>query len=371
MPEFIDFLLIFGKQTRAQDFHFSAFKKRTRLDPSTSQGPSHRLKIPELGWSGSDLQICYNMKSMEHSSQGDWPWSPRDCAINHTFDLVNIRTTWIMIKGNTLIQDRVRSAITFQSPAELSSFQTLGSAFASTLATHLIVSDWAAENWHHFISFIEARYHEIARRAMSDEIDVPPTIVREAGGAPFQKLKHTDTVKSANSLSSTITNGRTGTFDSLLSMRKEKALVSPPSANVEVGSKPHPSPATKGTLKVEFETRGQKEFSFGDSQALRHLHERAKEAVLILQLNMKIMSHLLQYYKTTLSSKRFPEAILQTCLDDFEIFQSRVESIGDDLHTQVLKLETLIENMTGCETLVRDSTVCIEKQLTVGSFTAF
>ena len=352
MPEFIDFLLIFGKQSRAQLFQFGAFRQRTRLFTSGFQSLPG-LKIPALGWSGRDLQLCYNLKSMEPSSQGGWPWSARDCAINHTFDIDSIRIIWIMIKGDALIQDRIRSATKNQSPAELSSFQSLDRAFASTLATHLIIIVWATENWEQFISFVEGEYHEISRRAVSNEIEIPPILVRDGASGSLPIPRRTSTEKSGKSIFSISSHARNKNFDSLSSFTK-KDMASPMQQviNPEIGLKHNIIPTAKGAMRVEFDTRGQQAFSFGDLQALQNLDDKAKEAILILRLNMKIMLQLVQYYETTMRSTHFPKPVSRNCHDEFDSFQSRIEGLRDDLQTYILKLETLVEYIASCKTLV-------------------
>ena len=354
MPEFIDFLSVFGKQTRARHFHFGAFKRRTRLGTSTRSSSSHGLQIPQLGWSGRDLQTCYNLKSMEASSQGGWPWSPRDCIVNHTFDVENVKTTWIIIKGNKLIQDRVLSAGKYQSPAELSSFQTLDRAFVSTFATHLLICDWAAENWEQFVSYVEDRHHDISRRVVSNEINIPPMFVRASGSSPHQNNKRTETDLSAKSAISGMSKLRTDTLESWLSiLKKDTALPSQLDANPEIVVKNNSSFPNKETMKVEFDTQGQDGFSFGDLQTLHDLHNKAKEAILILQLNIKVISQLLDYYRTTLRLEKFPKEIVQNSAEEFDYFQSRIEEMKGDFRTYILKLETLVDYNNGCEMLVR------------------
>ena len=291
---------------------------------------------------------------MEPSSQGGWPWSSRDCIINHAFDLENIRTTWVMIKGDALIKDRIESATKYRSPAELSSLQTLDRAFASTLITHLIVVFWASENWDQFISFIESKFHEISRRTVSNEIDIPPMIVKEIRSDPSPRSNRTETGLSPRSVTSGSFCRPPARIDSFKSMfKKSRDLLTQQDDYMETGLNHFSLPAIKETVRVNFETRGQQGFSFGDLQALHHLHDKAKEAILILLLNKKIMSQLSQFYRTTVGSSQFPVAISRSCKDDLKSFESRIEEIKDDLHSYVMKLETLVEYIAECKTLVR------------------
>ena len=355
MPEFIDFLMTFGRQSRARQFHRSACKSRTRLRTSRSlerQSSSASLRIPILGWSGQDLQICYNLKSMESSSQGDWPWSLRDCAVNHTFDLQITRVTWIMIKGNTLIQDRIRAAALYQSPAELSTFQTRAKAFASTLATHLLIFGWAAENWENFIDFIDEKHHEISRRAISDEIDIPPAIIRSDKSSSFQEFKQTHTDLSARSVTSGLSRIPHHTPESLTPiLKKDRGSLPITDAAWDAEAK-DVLPTTKKTLRVGFDSRGQQDFYFSDLQKLQFIQDKANEAILVLKLNTKVMAQIWDFYHIALPLQQV--STTGQCEEDLQVFTSRSQVLQDDLNTFVLKLETLATSIAGSKQLVSD-----------------
>ena len=359
MPEFIDFLMTFGRQSRARQFNRSAFRGQTRFPTSRSleyQSSSPGLRIPVLGWSGQDLQICYNLKSMEVSSQGDWPWSSRDCAVNHTFDLENTRVTWMIIKGNTLIQDRIRAATLYQSPAELSTFQTHAKALASTLATHLLIFDWAAENLQSFIDFIDETHHEISRRAVSYEIDILPSIIRSDKSSSLQAPKRTYTELSARSVTSGLSRTQNDMPESLAPILKKDNMSSPmPVAAWDAEAKESVLPTTKKTMRVDFDSRGQQEFYFGDLQKLQFLQDKANEAMLVQKLNCKVMAQISHFYHHALPLQQF--SITSQCEEDLKVFASRTEALQDDLNTFILKLETLVESITGSKQLVR-SPVC-------------
>lgn len=280
---------------------------------------------------------------MEHSTQGGWPWSPRDYIINHTFDLEIVRITWIMIKGNRVIQDRIGSAIRNQSPGELSSFETLDRAFVSTLMTHLIIGDWAAENWDEFVVFVESKYDEISRRVLSYEIDVLPVMAREPRGGSPTKFKRAGTGWSVKTLIPNLSSSGRATLSS--TKMTDIQLSSQSDTQFQAGSKLQ-------KIKEPMKVGGQEAFKFQDLQELHHLHERIKEAILILRLDMKIMHRLAQYFHSMLESEKFPALIAESCADDIDFFQSRLEGLQDDLHTHILKLETLVDYVAGCKVLV-------------------
>ncbi|CAG8972732.1 hypothetical protein HYALB_00008647 [Hymenoscyphus albidus] len=101
MPNFLDFVFPFGFQEYAEHFCFSGFREDSRL---FSEGG---LKIPELGRSGQEIRMCYSLKSVESSDRDSWPWSVRQTAIYHSFDVVTGKATWIVIKGSHLIRELI------------------------------------------------------------------------------------------------------------------------------------------------------------------------------------------------------------------------------------------------------------------------
>ena len=164
MPEMLDLLLPFGERKGARDFCTGGFYQRTRLSNSI-QG----LHIPERAWSGHGFQICYGLKSVERSeTQSHWPWSIRHCAIHHTFDVKTIRSTWMVVKGNRLIERRITSATGGRDTAEYSSYGTIEEAFAASLCTHLIMFDWSAESWRWYINYLEDEFEKNDNRCHSD-----------------------------------------------------------------------------------------------------------------------------------------------------------------------------------------------------------
>jgi hypothetical protein len=140
MPSFLDFVFPLGKQEYARDFHFSGLREESRL------GAKQRgLNIPELGRSGNEIRLCYNLRSVERSEgQLDLRWSIRQSAVYHSFDLKSGKSLWINVKDNKLIYNRMLEASILPS---ISKIESLSEAFSGSLATHLLLCDWSGENW--------------------------------------------------------------------------------------------------------------------------------------------------------------------------------------------------------------------------------
>ena len=140
MARFVDFLFSFGRQDYPKDFHFSGLYHETHL---SDDQPS--LSLSDLGRSGIDFKMCYNLKSVESSSsQPQFPWSVRQLAVYHSFDVVTGKSFWTMIKGDALIKRRIKAATEPSSHPNLDLSTALHS-FLVTLTVQLIIFDWCRE----------------------------------------------------------------------------------------------------------------------------------------------------------------------------------------------------------------------------------
>ena len=63
MPGYLDFISVFGIQSRPRDLRFSGFHEQTMLSNSR-QG---QMEL-DLGRSGRQYQLCYNLKTVECTS---------------------------------------------------------------------------------------------------------------------------------------------------------------------------------------------------------------------------------------------------------------------------------------------------------------
>ena len=362
MPEFIDFLLLFGEQEHAQDLFHSGFHQRTRLT-SWELSP----KVPERNWSGRDLQLCYSLKSVEHSgSQADWPWSIRHCAVHHNFDVENVRSTWVMIKGDDSMKRRLQSATSDRGLPDMSSFGTIDRAFSASLATHLILCDWSAENWRWYIKFLEENFADLTDSAIVMNADVPVGLATDWDRytvplrANTQKTNITLLSRASTSFRSFIS--RTRTLNSIeMNATEPKPLV--PMYKNSLGNMQPVPPGRKlnssqglRSPTIKLDKFGQRQFRFQDIQEVQDLEERANETVLILKLNLNVISQLTNHYKSLLESNELPQMISRGCLGDMVRFNRRIDGITKDIELQILRVESLLRLLADRKTLVSAST---------------
>ena len=362
-PDFVDFLSLFGRQSRPKHFHFSAFRKRIRLCSAISPVRNYTpgLKIESIGWSGRDISVCYNLKSVE-SSPWQWPWSIEDCAVSHSFDLEFSRSTWIIIKGDNNIKDRIMLAAKSNRPSGLTSLQPLDRAFAATLLNHLLLCDWAVEGWSCYTIFLEEKYHKISKKAVSNKLELP-LVVRPEGGGTVSQLKGSEAGLGTKSVKTAFSRARTRTFGALRSIKKKPFTPNPhQDADLEAGQDQRFPPGVR-KLAIEFETSGQESFSPDDLQHLQHIQDKASEAVLVLKLNLSVMAQMRQCYRKATSSPDFPSYITTSCAQDLGTFDSAVKGYEDAIRMSVMRLDTLIGYIRECKTLVRNHNWKLEPSL--------
>lgn len=167
MPSFLDFVFPFGKQVLPQDVHFSGLRENSQLEDHTNS-----IGLAQLGRSGTALQLCYNLRSVEPSNDNSLlPWSIRQAAICHQFDLKMGTATWIIIKANDLIKKRLFEAT--HSPSQIRPLSRSG-AFSATLDAHLLMCEWAGENWRWYFNDLEKEFQKLTGGVFATQAEKEP-----------------------------------------------------------------------------------------------------------------------------------------------------------------------------------------------------
>jgi len=340
MPAFLDFLFPFGQQLYAKDFHFSGFRYETRLSEADKA-----LELPALGRSGRNLQMCFSLKSVEPSKgQRDWPWSIRQTAIYHSFDVRTGRTFWLLIKGNRLLRNRITAATKSPTEAIMSNFESPGRSFVAALEAHLMLCDWAGENWRWYINFLEDELQRSTRHSLSASVDN----VAETSSEPAKVVRWTTApIKTPHLMVSQATNRPTSAgakLHRIKSFKIGRSSTAPATAN--------PNTAEPVRAKVlPKASQDQEEFSFSDLQHIQFIEEKANETLLVLKVNANVLMVLKQHYRTFFDSDDCPDALKTNCKLDVSRFERRVESVVNDLHMQQSRLETLLRLLADRKTL--------------------
>jgi hypothetical protein len=337
MPAFLDFIFQFGLQEHAQDFHFSGFREETHL-----LADERGLKISELRRSGCDICMCYSLKSVERSGGDNWPWSIRQTAAYHSFDVETGRSFWILVKGNEVIKERVQSATSPDQLSRQGSLKEAWRSFASTLETHLILSDWSAENWRWYINYLEGVLQDITSRSLAIRIG------KNQYSTP-EEVFQTTTRR---------------TFSTAISEEGFQQRPSPPSQTPSYhqthalpGGSPPPPPVLppgmgRPSLEKDRKPDEHQDFTFHDLQQVQSIEEKTNEVLLVLDSNVHVMTDLKAYYDSVVVSDEWPEKLVKGCSRDFTRFSKRIASIITELRMHRSRAEILLRLLSERKNLV-------------------
>jgi hypothetical protein len=156
MPDYLDFISVFGLQSEARDQRFSCFREQKALKSPAGSNNG----IDSLGRSGKHYQLCYNLKGVTLTAQdledpGKNRWSIRQAAFYHQLDVVGGNTLWIVTKGGLDIQQRFKELTGTGARPEDKAFETLDECFRSSLSAHLLFCHWSTEDWRGYIKWLE------------------------------------------------------------------------------------------------------------------------------------------------------------------------------------------------------------------------
>lgn len=165
MPDYLDFILVFGLQSHHRDLGFCSFREKTNLKP-----PREVCRIDSLARSGRQYQICYNLKGVTCTSRDPMDpvsqYSIRQAAIYHRFDIVGGNTVWIVTKGRRDVYDRFKELTGKNARPEDRSFQTPEECFRSSLSAHLLFCHWATEDWRGYVKWLDNVIDDKTRMAV-------------------------------------------------------------------------------------------------------------------------------------------------------------------------------------------------------------
>ena len=357
MPSFLDFLFSFGRQEHAQDFYFSAFRSHCSVGDS-----GNSLRIPQFGRSGRSFEICYNLKSVENSKyHQDWPWSVRQCAVYHSFDVTEGRATWIILEADPLMKRRLASATASRGLPEMKSFQTVSQGFKACLATHLILAEWSSNNWRWYINFLEDQCQ--ATRSNSSK-PVEPSSTPTIDESVFSLISRADTETTRKPMSPTFPRALTG---NTLQEPMEKL----PYVQTAICDKPVPwnenqswregQPQRHHEIPQEIppftsapseSDEAEEQVTFSDLQRIHFIKEKLNEAKLVISLDMKVFKELTQFYTDLIGEVQWSEGVREACKLTITHFTKRLKSIRNDLQTQQMRIDMLLHLLADRKGLV-------------------
>ncbi|ETI27925.1 hypothetical protein G647_00374 [Cladophialophora carrionii CBS 160.54] len=341
LPSFLEFLFVFGESLYPVDSQFSGFREDCRLETTLQ-----RQKITELERSGQDYQICYNLKSFERKEGLQWPWSCRQTVVFHAFDAQQGQATWITIKANDVIRERLKEASDMILSRDPSAFTTLSNKFANTLTNHLVVVEWCAETCRRYLSDIEENLQTIRRRAEADKVsnfvptdDIMPTT---AAGIPMSNLTpgRSWTLRHG----STRTNTAASQKSTLGSVpQPSQPLPSSIAVNVPVGYRdpPHLPPEYDPRYRIAQPDEEQHAYKIDELQQAQHLESHVSDAILVFKSNFLVLSQIDTFYRRLAQSQDLDSALRTSMQTSVHRFSKRMESVRNDLQMHLDRLDII------------------------------
>jgi len=339
MAQFLDFIFPFGERIVSKDVHFSALRVNNRFSDVNSTA-----KIPEIGRSGKQFEMCLNLRSVEPATgTPEWPWSIRQTAVYHSFDVVSGRTVWIVVKGNTLMRDRVQIALTTnkREGEGNQAFGSLENSFCASLEVLLIICDWTREKWRSYINFLDDEFQKITGTALHTSVDQPPP------PPPTEVKSLARAVTTPNPLRSRRTFSWSGIPRGKQARRVKTFREIWPS---------NTPPADEGhelTVVINEQELGRHaDFSFSKLQNIQNLLEKVDETRLILVMNMNVMRELSEYHENLRSLPHWSEKFKNETYDAVQHFCHTALEAVSDMKMQRSRLENLHNNIADRKALV-------------------
>ena len=162
MPAFLDFISVFGSQTDPRDLRYCGFREQIVLTDSPRSPP-----VLDLRRSGQQYQLCYNLKSVERIAPPDSeaiPWSIRQAAFHHQFDIREGTTLWVVVKGDLSLKKTIQETTGKNGRPEDREFNSPEECFKSSLTIHMVYSHWATSEWRSYIRWLEEKIEGVSKK---------------------------------------------------------------------------------------------------------------------------------------------------------------------------------------------------------------
>lgn len=357
-PSFLELVFAFGKGTQPEDFHYTGFRHESFLNKAEAEV----YAIYRLGRSGREIKQSYNLWSVEESSSegGTQPWSIRQTAVYHSFDLDAGRAFWINIKANNVLKSRTTAETASLNRLCAHTISDPGRCFAATLTTHLIHFEWCRENWRMYLSSLKKRLDDILKMVSGAPVERVERALAVDGNALIRPLKSGSTPPS-----------RANTFDSakgvfsrqstgISTIAKSVLSTSPTPVTAAVqnsASIPPANPSQQSGLpsvqENEFGVLDQ--FSIEELQRLHRIGKALQEASLVMRLNADVLLEISQSYDDLINDDRFPDTMRSECSTAIHDFFQQSRCIIKELEREQRRITTLIQMMENGKTMVRQT----------------
>lgn len=332
MPAFLRYILPFGKQFEAIDFHTIGFRSASCVDL-----PNRHLQLPSLERSGRHLEICYSLKSVERSREPQPSWTIEQCSVHHRFDLETQKMSWIIVKANRVILKEIRQ----QRKTELSGGANAVpiTPFQATLDTHRAMAWWSSENWHWYINELESTVQEGTRRTLYTPL-LNTILERQRTQSPMDESPGRPDNNDQRKLRFRSISSRLRQSASRFSKRSSDSI---PLAQIPQ----RPRRSSEERIEVAAD-----EFSFEDLQNTQVLEDKANESLAILRADYNVIEDLRREYAALQNSPNVLDPLCAGGYTDFVQFDRDLSKVAKDLYMDLNRAEALLKLLADRKSLV-------------------
>lgn len=340
MPSFLDHIVTFRQ--RPKPHLATAFHSENFLDESDRDSA-----LP--GRSGLRIQHCFNLLSAEHNEryekapEDEDPWQIRQAAAYHSFDPVEGRSLWILVKGNDKLRERISTATQKQRAFRVSSVRSSKEkAFVSNLVVHRVMLEWCAENWNDYIEHLEEEVKPAwkSRLMPVTEMVDPEKIARRLSRKKtiHESASRIPTLDPQSPMSGSFSEKVTRSLSRLNSGFEFKKMLS----FRRTGSE-----QTTGTLAEEPEDEEEEDhvgnyFSFTDLQKLTRIGDNLEQSQMVMEQNMTVLKEIRDYYEVLVKSDEFSKCIdVKNCHPEISSFFQKMVSIERSLEVAKYRIQSL------------------------------
>lgn len=326
MARFLDFTCAF--KYRETPHSFAYFRNEDYLGLHHLQ-PGLSCK----GRSGIRIQHCFNLLGVERGSDGK-EWLLRQTAAYHSYDPVQGRALWVVLKGDNTMRRRLESATREAVEKEDMPLHSVQGSFARTLTDHLLITQWCVENWESYAESLEHEYtsiSEVADHAPVDEMTEDIAIMKQREKMDIQACappgqQPAEPPGFVRKLTRRVTTGF-GTAP----------RVDPPSRRVE-------------------HHRIEDLVQFDKLQSLSCVGKSLGEAISAIAQNKRVLAQIKEHYSELVNSADFehraPKPSLKACKQAVSEFVMEIGRLEDDLANYESNLKTILHGVERTETMV-------------------
>ncbi|KAI8663048.1 hypothetical protein NCS56_01110100 [Fusarium sp. Ph1] len=298
----------------------------------------HQSGLSAIGRSGIRIQHCFNLLGVERSRDKKG-WELRQTAAYHSYDVIEGRTLWVILKGDNTMRKRLESVTEESVKTGDTSLHSVHASFAQTLTDHLLIMQWCVENWESYAESLEHKYtslsgvadhapvdalaDDIATIKLREKMDIPP--VSPPGQPTSGPTKFTEPPGIVRKLTRRVTTG----FSTV-------APVEPPARKVE-------------HLRIENLVQ------FDKLQSLSSVGKSLGEATSAIAQNRRVLAQMKEYYRELVNSEGFkrhvPKSTLKVCKQAASEFAMKIGRLEDDLANYEGNLKTILQGVERTEAM--------------------